>query len=220
MKVKTKYEIVAIESTEFTVDVSLLTDTDEMFFNATEMALSKGKKPNDWLKTGPAKEYINVVSRCEQVPYDSLVIIKQGGRHQGTWLHKKLVLPFARWCSVEFEYRLDCWIRSRIEEERIKKSNRLESKTGFLPLTNELVKSHDEIKPYHFSNECDMLNKIATGLTAKQIKNTRGVNNVRDALSASEIKKLNDLQKHDTTLIALGFDYQQRKELLTKYSAA
>ena len=61
MKAKTKYEIIEVNGAEFTVDVSLLQKTEDMFFNATEIAKQFGKEPYDFLKTGPTKEYIAVI---------------------------------------------------------------------------------------------------------------------------------------------------------------
>jgi len=209
-----KYEIIDIDTVEVTVDVSLLPKANEMHFNATVIAKHFGKKPSDWLKTEPAKEYIDILSRRENIPYENLVRTVQGGKNQGTWLHNKLTLPFARWCSVEFEYNLDKWIDSRINEEHQRQQNRLEVKTGFLPLTNAIKSAHAELKPYHFSNECDLLNKIVIGMTAKRFKAARGVDSVRDALSAAQLQLMDRLQRQNTALIELGFDYDSRKQML------
>lgn len=39
------------------------------------------------------------------------------------------------------------------------------------PLLTENIKLlHDHPKPYHFSNECDMINRIVTGMSAKQFR--------------------------------------------------
>lgn len=210
----TKYEIIEIDSVEITVDVSLLPKADEMHFNATVIAKHFGKKPSDWLKTDPAKEYIGILSRRENIPYENLVRTVQGGKHQGTWLHNKLSLPFARWCSIEFEYNLDKWIDRRLNEEHERRQSRLEARTGFLPLTNAIQAAHRELKPYHFSNECDMINRIVTGMTAKKFKAARGVDSVRDALSAAQLQLMDRLQRQNTTLIELGFDFDDRKRRL------
>jgi hypothetical protein len=217
MKSKTKYEIIAIDSVEFTVDVSLLMETEDMFFNATEIAKKYYKKPIEWLSSKQANDYIQVILKVENLHFEDLVRTIQGGKYKGTWLHNKLALPFARWCNVEFEYLLDCWIRSRIDTERGRKNSRIDLKTGCRPLTNAIESKHEEPKPYHFSNELNMINRLVTGMDAKKFKEFHCVDNVRDALDASDMKKMAELQRHDTTLIELGFDYQKRKELLTQY---
>jgi hypothetical protein len=213
--VKTKYEIVDVNHVEVTVDVSLLPVSDEMHFNATAIAVQFGKKPNDWLKTDQAQEYISVISRRENIRYENLVITKQGGKYQGTWLHNRLALSFARWCSVEFEYELDRWIEQRIEEEHQHQQSRLQLKTGFLPLTQAIESAHEDPQFYHFANECNLINRLVTGMDAKAFKQARGVENVRDALTAAESLLMDKLQTQNTALIELGFDYDERKRLLS-----
>ncbi len=44
------------------------------------------------------------------------------------------------------------------------------------PLLTDAVKmAHENPKPYHFSNEADMLNRIVTGYTAKQFRELHGI---------------------------------------------
>ena len=107
MSSQPKYEVVNVKDVEVTVDVSLLQKTDELFFNATEIAKQFGKKPNEWLDSKQGQEYIAVILEAENLRYENLVRATTGGKYQGTWLHKMLALPFARWLSVKFEYELD-----------------------------------------------------------------------------------------------------------------
>jgi hypothetical protein len=125
-----------------------------------------------------------------------------------------LALQFARWLSPVFAVKLDKWTAARINEEHQRRQCRLEAKTGFLPLTNAIQSAHAELNSYHFSNECDMINRIVTGMSAKKFKAVRGVKNVRDALSAAQLQLLEKLQRQNTTLIELGFGYDERKNLL------
>lgn len=215
--IKTKYEIIEISNAEITVDVSLLEKMDELFFNATEMAKKYDKRPVDWLDSKQAKDYIAVILKVENSHFENLVKTTQGGKFKGTWLSKKLALPFARWLDVEFEYRLDKWIQAKVEEEKNRKVERLESKTGYAPLTKAVNDAHENPMFYHFANEADLINKLVTGLSAKKFKELHGVESVRDALCAADIQKLNKLQTQDTALIELGFDYDQRKALLSSY---
>lgn len=157
-----KYEIISLSNIEVMADVSMLQKTDELFFNATEIAKQFGKKPIEWLDSKQANEYIAVILKVENLHLENLVRTTAGGKYKGTWLHKKLALPFARWLSVEFEYGLDKWIESRVEDEQRRKLHRLELKTGFLPLTNAIQSAHADLKSYHFSNECDLINRLVT----------------------------------------------------------
>ena len=75
---------------------------DNVMVNATEMAKVFGKRPNDWLKTQTAKDYIEALTVAKNVVTENLVAIKQGGAIQGTWFHEDLALEFARWLSPKF----------------------------------------------------------------------------------------------------------------------
>jgi hypothetical protein len=163
-----KCEIVKVKDVKVTVDVSLLQKTDELFFNATEIAKQFGKKPNEWLDSKQGQEYIAVILEAENLRYENLVRTTTGGRYQGTWLHKMLALPFARWLSVKFEYELDKWVRKRIDDEHQFKHHRQALKTGFAPLTNAIQSAHKEVKPHHFMIECDLINRLVTGMPAKK----------------------------------------------------
>lgn len=78
---KTKYEIIEVNQAEITVDVSLLAKTEEMFFDATQMAKPFGKKVKDFLRTSPTKEYTNEIFKEDSNPlkkFEDLVQIKKG----------------------------------------------------------------------------------------------------------------------------------------------
>ena len=216
MSATLKYEIVAVNNIEVMADVSMLQKTDELFFNATLIAKQFGKKPIEWIDSKQGSEYIAVILEVENFHYENLVRTVQGGKYQGTWLHKKLTLPFARWLSVKFEYELDRWVDSRIEAEHQRQQHRLSLKTGFLPLTNAIQAAHADLKPYHFSNECDLINRLVTGMSAKQFKEVRGIDSVRDGLTAAESQLMDKLQVQNASLIELGFSYEERKGLLGK----
>ena len=216
MPTRLKYEIVSLSNIEVMADVSMLQKTDELFFNATLIAKQFGKKPIEWIDSKQGSEYIAVILEVENFHYENLVRTVQGGKYQGTWLHKKLTLPFARWLSVKFEYQLDRWVDSRIEEEHQRQQYRLGLKTGFLPLTNAIQAAHEDPKFYHYSNECDLINRLVTGMPAKKFKQVRGVEDVRDGLTATESQLMDRLQAQNTSLIELDFSYDERKELLGK----
>jgi len=87
--------------------------TQDAFINATSIAKHFNKLPKDYLKLDTTKEYINAVRTIILTEQDQLVIIKKGGipENQGTWLHPKLAIDFARWCSAKFAV----WCDTQIE---------------------------------------------------------------------------------------------------------
>jgi len=216
---KSKYEIIEVNQTEITVDVSLLSKTEEMFFNATEMARPFGKRVQHFLSLESTKEYMDEIfkSRDSTLLKQDDLIRTTRGKYGGTWLHKELAFEFAGWCSAFFRRNLHNWAEERIRKENNWKRKRLEAKTGFLPMTEAVLNAHDPVKHYHFSNEADMINRIVLGMSAKKFKQQMGVTSVRDAVTAAQLAELNDLQLINTGLIKIGMPFNERKEYLIKY---
>ena len=105
----------------------------DIYINATQIAKHFNKEVKDWLKTNQTQEYLKEFelmlinkSRKENYPIghqldisddfslQKLIVIKKGGNptEQGTWIHKKLIINFARWLSPKFAV----WCDSVIEE--------------------------------------------------------------------------------------------------------
>jgi hypothetical protein len=217
---KQKYEIIEINNVEITVDISKLIETEEMFFNATELSKSFDKRPDDFWKQKQNTEYLEALVTLCGGNKENYIRTKRGGKYQGTWFHKDLTLQFARWLSPIFAVKLDRWIIERIEQERNKQQTRLEAKTGFLPLTNAIMNAHDPVKHYHYSNVCNMINKIVLGMTAKQFREKHGVDNVRDNIDFEQLQDISELQRMAETLIKLGLNYQEQKEKIEEYYSA
>lgn len=93
--------------------------TETAFFNATVAANVFGKSPKDWLKTESTKEYIEAVRTILLTEQNQLVRIVQGGnpKLQGTWLHHKLAVPYARWLNARFAVWCDEIIFSLLRGE-------------------------------------------------------------------------------------------------------
>ena len=91
------------------------------------------------------------------------------------------------------------------------------------PLLTENIKLlHENPKPYHFSNECDMLNRIVIGMTAKQFRLANGIkkgNSIRPYLTKQQIYMLELLQKVDVGLLVAFPNYEDRKRHLEWYKS-
>jgi len=108
-----------------------------IYINATKVAKQFNKKPVDWLKTNETQTYIQAVSKIHNITYDNLVITKKGGnnlKEQGTWIHKKLIIFFARWLSPEFAV----WCDTQIEEILKTGSYQIQPKNDISELENSL----------------------------------------------------------------------------------
>ena len=83
----------------------------EAYLNATAIAGTFGRQPRDYLKNERTRSYMDSVKKIFLT--GELVRIRQGGnpREQGTWLHPKLAVDFARWLNPDFAV----WCDSVIE---------------------------------------------------------------------------------------------------------
>lgn len=98
----------------------------------------------------------------------------------------------------------------------------VETRRDFPELTENIKLLHDNPKPYHFSNECDMINRLVTGMTAKQFRESHGLKKgetIRPHLTDEQIRMMNALQKADIGLLISSPDYEDRKRRLEWYKA-
>lgn len=85
--------------------------------------------------------------------------------------------------------------------------------------TEAVMLAHPEPKHYHFSNEADMINRIVLGMTAKQFREQRGIQNgdsIRPYLGAVEIAAVEALQRADIGLLMVCKEFEDRKAALTE----
>jgi len=79
--------------------------------------------------------------------------------------------------------------------------------------------SGKDTKPYHFSNEFDLVNRIALDCTAKKFRVEHGISqteSIRDYLTPCQIACVEHLQRLNTSLIDIGMDFEQRKAKLNQ----
>lgn len=116
----------------------------------------------------------------------------------------------------------------RFKELYIKRFNEMEefiktlvsARQEFPLLTENIKLLHENPKPYHFSNECDMLNRIVLGMSAKQFRLANGIEkdkSIRPYLSKEQIDMLEILQKVDVGLLVAFPNYEDRKRHLEWY---
>jgi len=93
-----------------------------------------------------------------------------------------------------------------------------ETKAEFPEFTEAIMEAHEEPKPYHYTNEIEMINRIVLGMSSKQFKDSnnldKNVKSIRSYLSNDQVKEIRRLQKIDIGLIVSGMDFQQRKVIL------
>lgn len=117
---------------------------------------------------------------------------------------------------------------AQFKEAYIKRFNEMEkfistivsTRRDYPILTDAIKVAYDDPKPYHFSNEADMLNKLITGYTAKDFRAKHGIEkgkSIRPYLTQEQIRMMELLQKVDTGLLIAVPDFNQRKRHLEWY---
>lgn len=115
------------------------------------------------------------------------------------------------------------------KEEYIKRFNEMENyitssqlaKMEFPALTDNIKLMHEEPKFYHFSNECDLINRIVLGKTAKQFKIDNNIDvktsSIREHLTSDQIYYIEKLQHVDVGFVLAIPDFHERKKALKRY---
>ena len=169
--------------------------------------------------------YLDDVSEFGRVTFQMLPFETKGGvqkmkicrlnREQATFIislmkNTKAVVAFKKELVKQF-YQMEQYIKTLVS-----------ARNEFPLLTENIKLLHDEPKPYHFSNECDMINRLVIGMSAKQFRQANGIEkhgSIRPYLTAEQIKLLDTLQKADVGLLISVPDFEQRKQYLKDYLA-
>lgn len=95
-----------------------------------------------------------------------------------------------------------------------KKAKRTDTKIEYKPMTNAIALDHAEPKPYHFSNEADMINRIILGTTSSKFRKENDISekeSIRDYMTVNQLDAFLSLQRANTVYIEDGLNYQERK---------
>lgn len=96
----------------------------------------------------------------------------------------------------------------------------LQTKEDFKEMTDAIKQAKENPKPYNYSNEINMINKIALGCTSKQFKIQNNIpekDKIRKYLSYEQLQLIDILQKLNASMILLQMDYEERKTRLQGY---
>lgn len=125
------------------------------YINATAIAKQFGKNAYHWLENAQIKDYINALiirmnsrsrnsgNGTKSVSYNDLVIIIQGGspEQQGTWLHPKLAVVFARWMSSDFAV----WCDEQIDDLTHQHFTQQQKSSDLIPMAEFLAATEQRI---------------------------------------------------------------------------
>lgn len=102
-----------------------------------------------------------------------------------------------------------------------KKMDRNSARLEYKPMTDAIKHEREaqgkQIAPHHFSNEADLINRLALGMTAAKFRVYHEIGKktpIRDYLTPEQIHCITELQRANTVFISMGWDFEQRKEVL------
>lgn len=102
-----------------------------------------------------------------------------------------------------------------------KKMDRNTARLEYRPLTDAIKHEREAqgktIAPHHFSNEADLINRIALGMTSAKFRVHHEIGkkeSIRDYLTPEQIHCITELQRANTVFIGMGWDFEQRKATL------
>jgi hypothetical protein len=121
-----------------------------IYLNATKTAKLFNTKPDNWLRNKDAKEYIEALkNRFSNLRNEELVIKKQGGKanEQGTWIHKSLIILFARWLNPDFAIWCDLQIEEILKFQTQETSQKPQPNQNIINNIYALEKSFENLRP-------------------------------------------------------------------------
>ncbi len=180
--------------------------TSDGWFSATTAAACFRKNPNEWLRLPETTRYIEGLERkYGKIPY----LKTSRGRGGGTWLHPKLAVRFARWLDVDFEIWCDEQIDTIVRGASSHASARSAAASSYKVMCKMLEAARlaegKETKPYHYSNECKLVNwSMGAGFEALN----------RDQMTTEQLDALSNAEIQNAVMIGSRLPYDERKGLL------
>ena len=89
--------------------------TTDGYVNATAMAKANDKQWHDYWRTDRASEYLEALSAETGFSVSNLCLTTKGGAYQGTWVHPRVAVDFARWINARFAVWMDGWFLESVQ---------------------------------------------------------------------------------------------------------
>ncbi|MBJ2182212.1 KilA-N domain-containing protein [Pseudomonas veronii] len=185
--------------------------------------VNKDIRPNEWLSlqaTGEIEGFL-ITENPGFKP-----IAAKPGRYGGTYVSRELIYSYAMWISPAFHLHVirtfDAVVVGHIqlvEGKQARDRARLEAPALTDAIKHGRLAAGKEIKHYHFSNEFDLINRIALGMPSKVYRAAHCISptdSIRDHLTPCEIRCIEHLQRVNASLIDVGMDFESRKQKLSQ----
>lgn len=186
-------------------------------------ANKRTKEPGKYMATESFTEMFDELTT--QNP-GSLPVVTIEGRSGGTYVVKELIYAYAMWVNARFHLHVirtfDAVVIGHIqlvEGKQARERARLEAPALTDAIKHGRLAAGKETKHYHFSNEFDLINRIALGMPSKAYRAAHCISptdSIRDHLTPCEIRCIEHLQRVNASLIDVGMDFESRKQKLSQ----
>lgn len=154
--------------------------SNDLMINLTEMAKANGKLVADFLRLKSTEDYLKEYSADMVIPITDILVVKQGGTHQGTWANQDIALYFAQWLSPKFHI----WCNKQIKDLLTNGKVSMQPKTA-LELAKEQVALLEALE----AKQIELDHAIKTKAYISDKKTATALNTASQA-----VKKVNKLE--------------------------
>lgn len=186
-------------------------------------ANKRTKEPAKYMAT---ESFADMVAELTTQNPGSFPVVTIEGRSGGTFVVKELIYAYAMWVNARFHLHVirtfDAIVTGQlelVEARQARERARLEAPALTDAIKHGRAAAGKDIKHYHFSNEFDLINRIALGVPSKAYRAANGIaanEPIRDHLTPCEIKCIEHLQRVNASLIDVGMPFDARKEKLSQ----
>nr|WP_230684178.1 KilA-N domain-containing protein [Enterobacter ludwigii] len=167
-----KYPTVLINGVKVRVDSEGRYNLNDLHESATEGGkASESQRPGAFLQSAQVRRFVDELSDATKIA--SVKTIK-GGKDQGTWGMELVAIRYAAWIEPKFEIQVYNTFAEAKRQKAMARVDRNTARLEYRPMTDAIKHEREaqgkEIKPYHFSNEADLINRIALGMTAAKFR--------------------------------------------------
>lgn len=198
----------------------LITSIEQFTMTSNDIVLITGKRHSDVLRD--IRLMVENIEKSENPILRSQFIFKDSTYQGERRKEKCIAMNKAAYLLVVTKYDdlaratlISRWVELETAE-RARLQSRALAKLEYPQMTLAIQEAHENPKPYHYSNEADLINRTILGTTAKKYCELNQIDRVclRDNLTNPQIDLINHLQRLNTSMIEIGMSFEERKEKL------
>jgi hypothetical protein len=124
------------------------------YWNATAMCQANGKLWGHYYENRSTRKLLDGLSRSIGIPIDQLVQTVTTGPnvHRGTWVHRRVAIDLARWCSVDFAVMMNGWVEELLTKGRVELPQARPQATLVRAWTERIMPAYEAHRRHIFMN--------------------------------------------------------------------